>query len=226
MTEQDKIKVCIIDDDLVYRDHIKSILIKDDRIRLYGEYSSALAFIPQLNAPFQPDVCLVDMVMPEMLGIECARLIKLSKPHIHVILITGFPTQESMTEAREIGADYVQKGTIGEKMMDKIITNLNADKEHFFSLNRSLIDPSIEKANKKALQIIQHYETMQDNVSKLSPTQRKVIQLRKENKSVSEIASELNMTIPTVTTHLHRGLKKLNIPNLLEHINIEDDQTT
>ncbi len=226
MTQQDKIKVCIIDDDMVYRDLIRSILEKDDRIKLYGEYQSALAFLPQLKSPFQPDVCLIDVVMPEMSGLECAKLIKLKNPNIHIIIITAFPTQESMAEARKFGAGYVQKGTIGEFLMDKIITHLNDKKELFVSLDQSHNEASKEEVSEEILQIIHKLESVQDNVSKLSPTQRKVIQLRKENKSINEIAGLLNMPGSTVTTHLHRGLHRLNIPNLLEYINIEDNQTT
>ncbi len=214
---KDYIKVCIIDDDVLYRDSIKNIILKDSRIRIYGEYSSAIPFISQLNNPFLPDVCLIDIVLPEMSGVECGRLIKAKKSDIHIILMTAYPSPESLAAAKQINADYIQKGTVGEVLMDKIITNINSKREHFLSISRSE-----EKYNKAAMKVIKQFDDMQKNLSKLSKSQKEVLKLRKENKSINEIAQILEMTAGTVATHLNRGLKKLEIPNLLEYLDMED----
>lgn len=113
-----RIKVCIIDDEELYISAIKQILAADQRIWVYGEYITAQKFIDDFQKPFEPDVCLVDILLPDMSGMECAKIIKARNPNIHVILMTAYPTFETLTESKEIGADYIEKGTRGEILID------------------------------------------------------------------------------------------------------------
>lgn len=216
MDNKEYIRLCIVEDDLLYRDSIRKILAKDKRIHIFREFSSALPLISLLNSPFLPDVCLIDIVLPEMSGLECASLIHAKKPDIHIILMTAHPSPESFAAAKRINADYIQKGTLGETLMDKMITNLNSKRGRLLSVGRS-----DEKMSEKALKIINQFDRMQKNLSKLSKVQREVLKFRQENKSLHEISEILNISPNTVGTHIHRGLEKLQIPNLLEYIDME-----
>ncbi|MDH4129828.1 MAG: response regulator transcription factor, partial [Spirochaetota bacterium] len=117
------IKVCIIDDDESYRLLLKKVLEIDDRIKLYGEYSTGKSFIKDLGSPFKPDVCLVDIYLNDISGIECCKQIKEKKPEVHLIVMTAHPDPQTFVEARKLGADYLQKGTRVEAIINKIITS-------------------------------------------------------------------------------------------------------
>ncbi len=212
------IKLSIIDDSDSYRNYLKSLIQDDSRIHLYGEYNSPIAFIAQLNSPFQPDVCLVDLVMPEMSGLDCAQIIKTKCPKIHVIIVTSFPTKESIEIAKMLGAGYIQKGTIGENFMKHIITNTQIKDVFFLSVSKEY-----EEKHKYFIDFIHKVGAIQKNVSLLSETQRKVLQMRKENKSVEEIAEILNTSTNTVKTHIFRAMTKLDIPNILDYIQLDDN---
>ncbi len=219
MSTVQQIKLCIIDDNDSYREYIKALIEEDARIRLVGDYNSPIPFIAQLNSPFQPDVCLVDVLMPEMSGLDCAKIIRAKHPSMHIILITNNPSSQSIEMAKILGTDYIQKGTIGEKFMDYIITNINSTREFVLSIHREY-----EEKFKLLINMLKELESVQQNVSLLSQTQKKVLQLRKEDKSVNEIAEMLDMTPSTVSTHINRALFKLKLPKILDYIHFSDEK--
>ncbi|HEO65912.1 MAG TPA: response regulator transcription factor [Spirochaetes bacterium] len=227
-SKEQRIKVCIIDDDLSSRNSLKDQLSKDDRIWFYGEYNSGESFLKAFKSPFSPDVCLIDIKLSEdpdgVQGMECAKRIKEKSSDIHVIIITAYPDAENFAQAREIGADYIEKGTRGEVLIDKIITsrqnipNETSDEEQIISIrlsNQDKIDlPSL----------IKQIEDFIEDTSRLSPMQKKVLTLQLSGMSVDTIAKELDIEPVTVRTHLDRakskGAKAVRVPNLWEYIKL------
>ncbi len=211
------IKVCILEDDEAYKDTLKEVLSQDDRIKVYGEYSLGARFIQDLNSPFEPDVCLIDIRLADNIsGMECARQIKEKNAHIHVIIMTAYPDSQSLAQSKTIGADYIQKGTIGEVLVNKIITHFNfSKKEQIISINHT-----DEKDSGYIILLAKEIDEIKKRAQELSYYQREVLRLRKADKSINEIADLLNMKNNTVRTHLERGLKKLNLPKILKYIDL------
>ncbi len=211
-----RIKVCLVDDEELYREGIKVALSADTRISLYGEYESATQFIRSFNSPFEPDVCLIDICLPEMSGVECAKKVKEKNPAIHVILMTAYPSFETLSEAKDIGADYIEKGTRGEILIDKIVANAKSPKkEQLISLHGNH-----DEINSNILLLTKKFESIQKNVSKLSDHQKRVLKLRQNGKSIKEISQILDITPNTVRTHINRASKKLEISKLLDFIEL------
>jgi len=211
--EPPKVKVSIIDDDVLYRDSIKKILVREPRIHIYREYSSAIPFIEDLDSPFQPDTCLIDLLLPEMSGLECGLILRNKLPEMHIIFMTAYPTSDSYNIAKQINADYIQKGTLGEVIINKIITN--QEESNFYSLEENL-----EQSKDRALEMMQSFIDIQEKFSILTKTQKEVLRYRKENMSINEIAAILELSPTAVTTHLSRALKKLELPNLLDYLDM------
>ena len=210
---RNRIRVTIIDDNKLYRDSLKKILEEDKRICIYGEYSSGSAFIKSLNSPFKPEVCLIDVVLKDISGIECGKRIKEKNLGIHIVIMTAFPDAESFSEARKIGADYVEKGPRLEALMDQIITtSVSGRKEKLISLKS---DGSL-KINH--LDLLNELDALEKRVFDLSENQITAVKLKKSGKSVKEIARIMGVTPGTVHTHLKRALKKLKLPDLLDYI--------
>jgi DNA-binding NarL/FixJ family response regulator len=210
---KDRIKVSIVDDSKAYRDSLREILEEDDRIRIYTEYDSGSAFISALDSKFQPDVCLLDVVLKDMSGIECAKRIKEKNLDIHIVIMTAYPDAESFSEARKIGADYVEKGPRFEAFIDQIITTCSSSKnEKFISLK------SNGKLKISHIDLVNELDALEKRASDLSENQLKVLKLKKSGKSVNEIAMIMGIEPATVHTHLKRALKKLKLPDLLDYI--------
>jgi RNA polymerase sigma factor (sigma-70 family) len=210
------IKVSIIEDDKSYRYSLKKILQHDSRIIIYGEYSSAEDFLNELNSPFQPDICLIDVVLKKKSGIDCAKIIKDKHPEISIIIMTAYPDVKTFAEVRKLGVDYIEKGTRIETIIDKIITITKSTNEEIKS---SLISVcNLDCTSIKFMELANLLEESKKQVSKLSKTQIEVLKLRREGKSIQEVADELNIGKGTVHTHLTRAMKKLKLPNLLDYI--------
>lgn len=218
LPKTDCIKVCILEDDEEYRDSLKTILNKDDRIRVYGEYDNAHDCLKSFQSPFKPDVCLVDIVIRgEQSGIDCAKEINANWPQIHIIFMTSYPDARFIAEAKDLKADFIEKGTRGEIIIDKIVTSINREKrELFISLknNADDLDP---------IGLINQINKAQSHIDKLSEYQRKVLKLKLDGKSVTETATLLNMNPRTVRTHLRRALQKLELPDILKFIKIDEN---
>jgi DNA-binding NarL/FixJ family response regulator len=212
-SEKTRIKVAIIDDNKSYRDSLKKVLEEDERICIYSEYDSGAAFIKGLDSPFKPDVCLIDVVLKDISGIECGKRIKDKKPDIHIVIMTAYPDAESFSEARKIGADYVEKGPRLEALIDQIITtSVPGQREKLISLKS---DGQLKIGH---LDLLNELDALEKRALELSENQIKVIKLKKSGKSVKEIARIMGVEPGTVHTHLKRALKKLHPPNLLDYI--------
>ncbi|HEO65938.1 MAG TPA: response regulator transcription factor [Spirochaetes bacterium] len=209
------IKICILEDDKEYRESLKKILLKEERIRLYGEFDNVHDCLKTFQSPFKPDVCLIDIVLKgEQSGIDCARIINKNWPHVHLIIMTSFPDARYLAESKELEADFIEKGTRGEVIIDKIVTSSKLTQRELF------ISLSNEKSDLDPINLIQQIQNAQQQISTLSDYQRKVLKFKLEGKSVSETATQLQMNPRTVRTHLRRALQKLDLPDLLKYIKL------
>lgn len=103
MTATNPIRVLIADDNDATRSGLAIFLEAFDDLKLVGQAANGLAAL-QLCGQVQPDVVLMDLVMPEMDGIAATRAIRQSFPHIQVVVLTGFGNQELATGALRAGA--------------------------------------------------------------------------------------------------------------------------
>lgn len=212
------IKIVIVDDEKAYRVLIKKIILKDKRLKFYAEYSSAGDFINSLDSLFNiPHVCLMDMQLKNMSGIECIKEVKKDYPNIYFIMMTAHPDPKILAEVKELGIDYIEKGTILETLIDKVIMA----KTSFFeeSLESQII--SLKKESKSTLIYVKLLESLKKSQSKiksLTKTELKIVKLINEDKSYNEIAEILKVDTGTVRTHFSNAKRKLELPNLLKYI--------
>ncbi|MDH4128184.1 MAG: response regulator transcription factor [Spirochaetota bacterium] len=207
------IRVSIIDDDNSYRNSLKKILERDNRIRFHSEYDSGYNFLRNIDSPFQPDVCLVDVVLKDISGIECCKQLKEKHPKVHIVIMTSFPDAKTFTEARKIGADYLEKGPRVEAFIDRIIATVATSKrERLISLQMN------DNLKFEYLELANELENVKTRLSTLTTNQLLAIKSKNEGKSEKEIAKILNVNPGTAHTHIKRALEKLNLPNLLDYI--------
>ncbi|MGB7999878.1 MAG: response regulator transcription factor, partial [Anaerobacillus sp.] len=98
-----EIKLMIVDDHDMVRKGLKAYLLTEPDFTITGEASNGREAVT-LATEIKPDVILMDLIMPEMTGIEATREIMAFLPHTKIIIITSFYDDEQVFPAIEAGA--------------------------------------------------------------------------------------------------------------------------
>jgi DNA-binding NarL/FixJ family response regulator len=113
------LRILIADDHPVFRYGLRALLAAEPDLELVGEAPSGEEALV-LAATLQPDVILMDVTMPGLLGIEATRRILHDQPHMGIIILTMFD-DDSVCAAMRAGArGYLLKGTEGEQTVQAI----------------------------------------------------------------------------------------------------------
>ena len=115
-----KIRVLVVDDHTMVRRGLATFLKVFDDLEMAGEAASGQAAI-ELCAQLQPDVVLMDMVMPEMDGATTTRLIRSQSPNIQVLALTSFKEEILVQGALQAGAiGYLLKDVSADDLAQAI----------------------------------------------------------------------------------------------------------
>jgi DNA-binding NarL/FixJ family response regulator len=211
-TPHPPVKLAIVDDDAGYRASLRELLGGEGGIVLYREYDCGHDFIRDIGSPFRADVCLIDVVLKDMSGIECAKRLRKKRPEARIIIMTAYPEIESFNEARRIGADYIEKNSRSEALLKKIILSTLPDhRKNIFSIDSSLLGEKSVGLINELREVRRRYET-------LSPAQARILEMKRSGMSVADIAAELGVHRGTVATQLSRAYEKLDLPDLMDFI--------
>lgn len=206
------VKLAIVDDDAGYRASLHELLGGEDEIVLYREYHCGRDFIRDIGSPFKPDVCLIDVVLKDMSGVECAKRLRKKRPEARIIIMTAYPEIESFNEARLIGADYIEKNSRSEELLKKIILSTLPDHHKtIFSIDSALL-------SEKSIGLMRELREVRRRFGTLSPAQARILEMKRSGMSVDEIAAAMGVHRGTVATQLSRAYEKLNLPDLMDFI--------
>lgn len=103
MSQEKSTRVLVVDDHAVVRGGLRLFLLAFDDLELVGEANCGERTLA-LCAEVQPDVVLMDLLMPGMGGVEATRLIRQRHPQVQVIALTSFPDDELVQAALRAGA--------------------------------------------------------------------------------------------------------------------------
>ena len=198
MSETKIIEVIIVDDHPIVRYGLKTVLFTFDDINVIGEAGNGLDAMA-LCAETQPDVIMMDIVMPGMNGVETTRVILERYPQIKVIVLTSFPNQDLVQGALEAGAvGFLLKDTPKEILGDAIRSAY---------AGRSILSLEATRA------LIQAKSSPPKPGHDLSPREREVLALVVEGLSNDEIADRLMISANTVRKHVSACIAKLGAAN-------------
>ena len=99
------IKLLIVDNCETVRQSIKSIMEVEDNIEIIGEAVNGIKAV-ELSSKLNPDVILMDLIMPEMGGLEATRIINKKNPSIKIIALTGLNGNGKKQEILKAGASF------------------------------------------------------------------------------------------------------------------------
>jgi len=203
MTQANPIRVLLVDDHAVVRSGLAAFLLAFDDLELVGEANSGEEAI-RLCERVQPDVVLMDLVMPGMDGATATRLIRERWPQVQVIALTSFKEKELVQGATEAGAiGYLLKNVSADELANAI-RKAHAGK------------PTL--APEAAQVLIQATREPPSLGYDLTEREREVLALMIEGLSNPKIAERLVVSPSTVKFHVSNILSKLGATTRTEAV--------
>jgi DNA-binding NarL/FixJ family response regulator len=115
-----KIRVLVVDDHAVVRDGIRAVLALQHDIQVVGEAANGKEAIDK-TAEFLPDVVLMDIVMPEMNGLEAAKEICQHYHQAKVLMLTQYDDDENVQASQQVGAlGFIPKTVVSSQLLNGI----------------------------------------------------------------------------------------------------------
>jgi NarL family two-component system response regulator LiaR len=192
------VKVMIVDDHLIVRQGLRTLLELMDDIEVIGEAPNGKAAVAKA-AELHPDVILMDLMMPEMNGIEATRLICQSGQDVKVIALTSFAEDSNVIPAIQAGAtSFLLKDVSPVDLVDAV---------RAASRGEARLHPSV--ARKLMNQVAVAPQSSNQRKDDITEREMEVLQLVARGLSNKDIASELVISEKTVKTHISSLLGKL-----------------
>lgn len=205
MSERDAIRVIIVDDHDMVRSGLELLIRGFDDLEMVAQASSAEEAI-QLCDEVQPDVVLMDMLMPGMDGPTATRTIRQKHPHIKVIALTSFKDSNLVQSALQAGAiSYLLKNVSVDDLADAIRLAYNG---------KPVLAP---EATQAIIDSVTHLPAQRYD---LTEREIEVLRLMVEGLTNAQIAQRLSISRSTVKAHASNIFLKLGAASRTEAVSI------
>ncbi len=197
----DKIRVLVVDDQNVVREGFVAILSFQSDIEVVGQAEDGIQAL-KLVKTTQPDVILLDLVMPRQDGLTTIPMIKEIAPEAHILVLTSFADGERVFQAIKTGATgYLLKDATREQLLQAI-----RDVAH----GQASLHPSIAI---KVIREINHPEKLLYTADPLTPRELETLRLIARGLTNQEIGMELHVHERTIAKKVSSILGKLQLAN-------------
>lgn len=197
----DVIRVLIADDHAIVREGLRSLISTEYGMTVAGEAANGLEAVDQFRT-LHPDVVLMDLVMPEMDGIQAIEEITRIDPRARILALTSFSDDDKVFPAIKAGAlGYLLKDSSPQELLRAI--------RHVHQ-GESSLDPTIAL---KVIREIKHAAHEPAHPDALSEREVDVLKLVAQGLSNQEIATALFISERTVRNHMGSILSKLHLAN-------------
>ncbi len=192
------IRVLIVDDHEIVREGLQILLSEEADIEVVGQAGNGLDAIAVATAT-KPDVVLMDLVMPQMDGIQATRQICAVSPSSHILVLTSFGEDQRVREAIQAGASgYLLKDVLKADLLLAIRNAAQGKPTLHPVAQRSLIRQAVARAEP-----LPHED--------LTAREQDVLRLIAQGKSNKEIAATYHLTEGTVKGYVSAILSKLGV---------------
>ena len=201
------IRVMLVDDHALMRTGLRMMLQTQDDIEIVWECESGREAIERAQE-FKPDVILMNIALPDILGIEATRAIKKTLPATAVLALTMHESEEYFFEMLNAGASgYLPKKAAPTELLNAIRVVKEGGVYLYPSLAKTLVQDYIKRADS---------EDTKATYDGLTEREREVLKLIADGLSNQEVADRLIISVKTVERHRANILAKLNLHSRTE----------
>lgn len=202
------ITVVLADDHPIVRRGLCAVLEAEADITIIGEAEDGRATL-DLVERLHPDIAVVDLMMPDLNGLEVTRRARRSAPQTRVIILSMYADEPHVLEALRLGAwAYVLKGTSTNDILAAV--------REAMAGRRYLSPPLSERAVDVYIQRAGEVTGAYDSYEALTAREREVLHLIAQGASNAEIAERLSISPRTAETHRTRLHRKLSLKTQAE----------
>jgi DNA-binding NarL/FixJ family response regulator len=196
------IKVMLVDDHTIIRNSLKIALDQEPGITVVGDTPDGRTAL-KLALENKPDVVLMDVNMPNLNGVESAKLIKNALPHTAVLGLSMHVHRNYVIGLLRAGASgYLPKTVSLDELVKAIHTVVKGKKYINAEISDILVGAVLDNDN-----------AHQNDQSPLTPREREVVQLIAEGHTTLSIAEILCISDRTVESHRRQAMKKVHLKN-------------
>ncbi len=192
------IRVLIVDDHEIVREGLETLLGEEPTIEVVGQAANGHTAV-SLAGQLRPDIILMDLVMPEMDGLEAIRRIRHTGAGCGIIVLTSYADDRQVREAIEAGAiGYLMKDVLRADLLEAI---------HNGAAGKPTLHPQVQHS------LMQQVVTppVSPKFESLTRREREVLRLIAHGQSNKEIAASLYLTEGTIKGYVSAILAKLNV---------------
>lgn len=196
------IRVLLADDHAILRDGLAALLQAQDDLTVVAHAKDGREAVHKATE-LKPDVAIMDIVMPELDGIEATRRVRRSSASTQVLILSMYSTTEHIFRAFQAGAKgYLLKESAGAELV-VAVRRVHAGQRYLSQkITETVVDDYIRD----------HHPI--DPLGTLSSRERQILQGVAEGKSTADIARSLCLSPKTIDTYRSRLMHKLGIDNL------------
>lgn len=204
MTNPPRIRILLVDDHAWVHQAVTTILKIAPDIDLIGQAHNGMEAM-RLCEDLQPDLILMDVVMPHINGIEATRMIHEKYTHIKILVLSSFQDDDSVRAMLDSGAmGYVVKGALSGDLISAIRT--------------AMTGASVFSAEVTSVLLKQSQDGAQAHDFGLTMRELEVLRLMAKGENNPEIADKLVISQSTVKFHINNILDKMGVPTRSEAI--------
>lgn len=202
-------RIVLADDHQVVRLGLRTLLESQPGFTVVAEAGDGLQAVQQVK-DHQPDVLVLDLMMPGMTGMEVCREVMRKFPETRIVILSMYNSEAYIADTFSSGAiAYVLKQSTTQDLAEAI---------HSVSRGERYLSPSLsEQAVEIYLQYLQQAtEGTKDPLSSLTPRENQVLHLAALGSTNTEIADQLQISRRTVETHRANMMHKLGLNSHLD----------
>jgi DNA-binding NarL/FixJ family response regulator len=201
-----KIRVLLYDDNESLRSSIVTMMTWNEAFEVIAAFPDGRNILEHIHQ-YSPDVILMDIDMPPSNGIDTLKVLRTEFPDIPVIMLTVFEDNDHILQAICAGAS----GYLLKKDIDQVVPAI-----------KDVLSggaPMTSTVARKVLQLFpQRPVVSEENSDGLTPREKEILQFLVKGFSYKMIASELNLSVDTIRTHIKKIYKKMHVSSATEAV--------
>lgn len=195
------IRILIVDDHAIVREGLRALIGYEPGMTVVDEAKDGIEAMFKARE-HQPDVILLDLVMPRQDGLETINQLQADLPQVRILVLTSYAEDDKVFTAIKSGAlGYLLKDSEPEELL-KAIREVNQ--------GQSSLHPTIARKLVREMSQPSHLPPAEDP---LTPREMDVLKLVAKGMGNQEISEELFISVQTVRTHVSNILRKLHVAN-------------